>query len=122
MAQVLTNIGRGLISKRIKGLGTEPNNIGWGTGAGTAAVADTALFVEASEARVAGTSSTLQTTVADDTYRVVGTLTAAAAKTITEVGMFDAATAGNMLMHANFPGVALNANESIQFTIDVQQL
>ncbi len=46
MATVVTNAGRDIVTNRIKGLGTEPLNIGWGTGAGTAAVADTTLFTE----------------------------------------------------------------------------
>jgi hypothetical protein len=46
MATVVTNAGRDIVTNRIKGLGTEPLNIGWGTAAGTAAVGDTTLFTE----------------------------------------------------------------------------
>lgn len=120
MATVLTNAGRALITGRIKGSGAEPVYVAWGTGAGTAAVADTTLFTESSESRVAGVSSQTTTGVTNDTYQVVGTLTAAAGKTITNAGLFDAATSGNCFVKGDFTGIALNTGESIQFTIGVQ--
>lgn len=57
MANVVTNAGKAIVTNRIKGSGTEPLHVAWGTGAGTAAATDTTLFTEASEARVAGTST-----------------------------------------------------------------
>jgi len=42
----VTNAGLDIITNKLKAAGTEPLNIGWGTGAGTAAVADTTLFAE----------------------------------------------------------------------------
>lgn len=100
MATVVTAKGREVIVGRMQG-GTptqaEPLNIGWGTGgvAGgpfTAAVTDVAPFSEASESRVAGTSSTVTTTTTNDTYQVVGTITAAGSMTIAEVFLSDSAT------------------------------
>lgn len=121
MATIFANAGKAIVTNRLKGQGTEPNYIGWGTGAGTSAVTDTALFTEASESRVAGTSSQQTTTVTNDTYQVVGTMTVAGAgKTITNVGLFDAATNGNLLMKSDFTGIALNVGESIQFTQKLQ--
>lgn len=114
---VLTNAGKAIITNRLKGGGTEPKFIAWGTGAGTAAAADTTLFTEASEARVSGTSTQETTTTTSDTYQVTGTLTVAGApKTITNVGLFDAATGGNLLMKSSFTGLALEVGESVQFT------
>lgn len=121
MATVLTNAGRDIVTNRIKGAGTEPNYLHWGTGAGTAAVGDTSLFTAASEARTLGTSSRVTTSVANDTYRVVGTLTCAGAgKTITNAGTFDAVSAGNICIKGDHTGVVLNVGESIQYTIDLQ--
>ena len=77
---------------------------------------DTTLFTEASEARVAGSSSQVTTTVTNDTYQVVGTITADGGKTITNFGLFDASSSGNMLVKSDFTGVALLIGESIQFT------
>lgn len=116
-ASVYTNAGKAITTNRVKGSGTEPNYIAWGTGAGTAAAADTTLFTEASEARVAGTSSQVTTTVTNDTYQVTGTMTVSGSgKTITNAGLFDASTSGNMLVKGDFTGIALNVGESIAFT------
>jgi hypothetical protein len=120
MATLLVNAGKAIVTDRLKGTGTEPVHIGWGTGAGTTAAADTTLFTEAAEARVSGTSSRTTTTSTNDTYQVVGTLTAAAPKTITNAGLLDASTLGNLFVKGDFTGIALNTGESIQFTIGVQ--
>lgn len=119
-ATVFTNAGKAIVTNRIIGSGTQPNYVAWGTGAGTAAVGDTTLFTEAPEARVAGTSSRVTTTVTNDTYQVVGTMTASAARTITNAGLFDAATGGSLLMKGDFTGVALASGDSIQFTMKLQ--
>jgi hypothetical protein len=95
MATVFSYGGKAITTNRLKAGGTEPLNAGWGTGTGTSAATDTALFSPASEARVAGTS-TQQTTAANvpnDTYQVVATITAAGSRAITEFGLFDTATA-----------------------------
>lgn len=120
MATVVTNAGKAIITNRIKGSGTEPNYIAWGTGAGTAAATDTTLFTESSESRVAGTSTQQTTTTTNDTYQVVGTMTATGSRTITNAGLFDASTSGNLFMKGDFTGVALNTNDSIAFTMKVQ--
>jgi hypothetical protein len=120
MATVLTNAGKAITTNRIIGAGTEPTFVAWGTGAGTAAVADTTLFTEASESRVSGTSSRVTTSVTNDTYQVVGTLTANAGKTITNAGNFDASSGGNLYVKGDFTGIALNTGDAIQFTIKCQ--
>lgn len=120
MATVLTNSGRAQIVNRIMGTGTVFKWVHWGTGAGTAAVADTTLFTPASEARAVGAESQVTTTVTNDTYRVIGTLTADAGKTITNAGTFDALTSGNLITKGDFTGLALNLNDSIEFTVDLK--
>lgn len=116
-ANVFTNAGKAIVTNRIIGSGTEPNHIAWGTGAGTAAATDTTLFTEASEARVAGTSSRVTTTVTNDTYQVVGTMTVSGSgKTITNAGLLDASSSGNLFVKGDFTGIALNVGESIAFT------
>lgn len=117
MAQVLTNGGEQWMCDRCSGVSAlDGHFIGWGTGAGVAAKADTILFTEASEARAVGVVST-QGAGAAAKYQVQGTLTANAGKTITNVGSFDAAAAGNLIVHADFSGIVLNLNDQIQFTI-----
>ena len=117
MATVTTNAGKTIKMNRIRAIGTEPVFIGWGTGAGTAAIADTTLFTEASEARVTGTSSVITTTTTNDTYQLIGTLTVAGAgKTITNAGNLDASTGGGLHIHGDFTGLVLNIGDSIKFT------
>ena len=122
MATVYVQMGEEVVVDLIDGtsathLDATNGKIGWGTGTGTAAKADTALFTEASEARVAATIS--QPTA--DKNQWVGTLTADAAKTITNAGLFDAATAGNLVIHGDFTGVALAAGDKVEFTISLEQ-
>ena len=120
-ATLLVNAGKAITTNRIKGAGTEPVFVAWGTGAGTAAATDTTLFTEASEARTSGTSTQQTTSVTNDTYQVIGTITCAGAgKTITNAGLFDASTLGNLFVKGDFAGIALNIGDSIQFTIKVQ--
>lgn len=115
---VVTDIGMGIVTNRIKGAGTEPNNIGWGTGATAAAVGNTALETARAEARTVGTSTREQTNVANDTYQVVGTITASGSSAaITEVGLFDASTAGNLFLRGTFSAINVSVGDSIEFTI-----
>lgn len=125
MATVFTNIGKQWVADKMRdngsGAGIVASNgaqdfIAWGTGAGTAAVADTTLFTEASEARVQGTMSTVTTDTTSDTYQVVATITATGTKTITNAGVFDASTVGDMLMKGDFSGIPVVSGDSIEFT------
>jgi len=107
------------------GAGTKQQYWGWGTGAGTAAVADTTLFTEDSAgspayARIAGTITKQTITVTGDTYQVVSTITSNGTKTITNGGIFDALTAGVLSIKGDFSGIPLLLNDSIQFTGKLQ--
>lgn len=123
MATVFTHAGKAIVTNRLKGSGTEPLYIGWGTGAGTAATSDTSLFTEDTTggyARATGTSSRVTVSQTNDAYQVVGTLTAGAALTITNAGTFDASTSGNCCVKGDFTGIALASGDSIQFTVKLQ--
>jgi stage V sporulation protein SpoVS len=120
-ATVVTAAGRAITTSRLAGSGTVPQYVAWGTGAGTAAVADTGLFTEASEARVAGSLTQQTTSTTNDTFQVVGTMiVAGSGKTITNAGLFDASSGGNLFLKGDFTGVVLNVGESIQFSFRVQ--
>ena len=119
MATLLVNTGKAVVTNRIIGSGTQPNYVAWGTGAGTTAATDTTLFSETGS-RVAGTSSQQTTSTTDDTYQVVGTLTAGSSLTITNAGLFDASSSGNLFVKGDFTGVALTSGDSIQFTFKTQ--
>jgi len=113
-----TKAGLAITTNRIKGSGTEPKYIGWGTGTTGATINDTGLETPAAESRAEGTSSIVTTDNTNDTYRVVGVLTCVgSAKTITEVALFDALTAGNCFARVTFTGISLEVDESISFTI-----
>lgn len=122
-ATVLTSLGRAVTTNRLKGAGTEPLFVGVGVGATgaarTAVVGDTALS-SAVESRVSGTSTQQTTSTTNDTYQVVGTVTATSARAVDEAGLFDASTSGNMYLSATFPVVNLSTGDSIQATLKVQ--
>lgn len=118
----LTNVGAGIQAKRMVGATptqTEPKYIAMGVGATgaahTAAVGDIALQSEV-ETRTTGTTSTTTTTVTNDTYQCVGTVAATSPRNVDEAGLFDASSAGNMMISATFPVQALLTGDSIQFT------
>ena len=122
MATIYTQAGEEKIVDLIDGvsavhLDATNAKIGWGTGAGTHAKASTTLFTEASEARVAATV----TQPVADKNQWVATLTADAGKTITNAGLFDAATAGNLVVAGDFTGIALATGDKIEFTISLEQ-
>lgn len=123
MATFVVNNGVGIITNRVKGAGTEPVNVGWGTGAGTTAKTDTSLFTEAlvslsagTTDHTAGTSTQQTTTVTNDTYQVVATRTATGAGTVTNAGLWDAASGGTLFLKGDFTGIGLASGDSIQFT------
>jgi len=119
MATLLVTTGKAIVTNRIGGGGTTPQYVAWGTGAGTTAAGDTTLFTETGT-RTSGTTSQQTTSTTNDTYQVVGTMTAGSSLTITNAGVFDASTSGNLFVKGDFTGLALNTGDSIQFTFKVQ--
>lgn len=123
MATVVVNGGLPNIVDRMLGAGVEPKYIGWGSGAGTAAVANTTLFTALPEARVSGTSSKVTGPVpnnANDTWQVQGTLISAAGATVTNVALFNDPSAGTMFAKGDHASTVLGAGEGIQYTFQVQ--
>jgi len=121
VATIFTNAGKAYVAAKLDGTNTNPPHfIGWGIGAGTAAAADTTLFTEAAEARTVGTKSRVTTTVANDTFQAVGTITSLSGQTITNAGVLDATTTGNLVIHADHTGLPLLANDSIQYTFQLK--
>lgn len=127
MPALMVAKGREIAANRIKGTGTEPTYLHWGEDDGTIlplADDNTALGDPRSEDRVGGMSSIVTTYTDNDTYRVVGTLTAASAAAIKEAGLFDGAGSGtpptgaNLFIRGTFAVINLEEDDSIQFTID----
>lgn len=123
-ATVLTNAGVAIITNRMIQAGTAPKDVGWGTGTAAAAVTDTALGTEAapttSGGRTVGTESRVTVTNTNDAYQTVGTVTAGGGLAITEAGLFDAVSAGNMLIRSVFTAVAVVSGDSIAFTFQLK--
>ena len=120
LATVFTAAGLAIVTNRIIQAGTAPKNIGWGTGTNAAAVGDTTLQTEAAPTtgggRTVGTESRVTVTDTNDTYQVTGTVTAGSSLAITESGLFDAVTAGNLLIRSVFAAVNVVSADSIAFT------
>lgn len=118
MATVFTDVGENKVADIFDGSTTAPSGgywIGWGTSTQAGAKGDTALVAEGSEARVQATMSQPSANV----NRAVATLTAASSCVIGEAGLFSSSSAGTCIIRGEFNGVALNANDAIQFTIDL---
>lgn len=106
---------------------TEPKWIQWGTGTSTALVSDTGLQSTATttEARTVGTIAAVAGAQGNSKVQVTGTVTAAGARTIAEVALFDALgsgsppTGGNCWFHASHGSTVLASGESIAYTCTV---
>lgn len=124
LAVVFTNAGAAIVTNRIIQAGTAPKNIGWGIGTTAAAVTDTALVTESapttSGGRTVGTESRTTVTNTNDNYQVTGTVTAAGTLAITEAGLFDAVSAGNLLTRGVFTAVNVVNLDSIAFTFGLK--
>lgn len=124
LAVAYTNAGLAITTNRFTQAGTAPKNIGWGIGTTAAAVTDTALVTESapttSGGRTVGTESRVTITVTNDTYQVVGLVTAGGALAITEAGLFDAVSAGNMLIRGVFSAYNVVSGDTITFTFQLK--
>lgn len=131
MATLVVNGGKDIITNRIKGSGTEPLNIGWGTGTQTTALAtDTTLgpttveklvdlSTSAGTDHTVGTSTRVTTTTTNDSYQVTGTRTATGTGAVTVSGLFDAASGGNLFVKGDFAAINLVSGDSIAYTFKV---
>ena len=120
MATLLVNTGKAIVTNYLAGgAATQPKYVAWGTGAGTTAATDTTLFTETGT-RTAGTTTQQTTSTTNDTYQVVGTLTAGGTLAITNAGIFDASTSGNLFVKGDFSTINLTTGDSIQFTVKTQ--
>ena len=90
-----------------------------GTSSTAVAINQTALVAEIVDSgleRAAGTVSRITTTGTNDTYRITYTWTASGSKTIEEVGVFNANSAGTMLSRALTTSKAVVAGETLTGT------
>lgn len=119
-AIIIPDTGMAIVTDFLSASGaTVPKWIDWGTGTTAPVAGNTALeTVKSDEARTVGTGSQATTNTTNDTYQVVGTITCASSgAAITEVGLFDALTSGNLFLRGTFSAINLNVADSIEFTI-----
>ncbi len=118
LAVVFTNAGASIIVNRVLQTGTAGKWLSWGTGTTAAAVTDTALQTEAAPTtaggRTSGAESGTTVTNTNDNYQITGTITAVSTLAITEFGCHDAASAGNLLMHAVAAATNVVSGDKIQ--------
>ncbi len=94
-----------------------------GTSTTAVAVTDTTLTAEIVDTglqRVAGTVTRITTSVTNDTYKVSTTFTATGTKTVEEVGVFNASSAGTMLSHALTGSKALASTDNLAVNYTLQ--
>lgn len=117
MAPLLVNAGRATITGLLAA--SSSKFVGIGTSNTAEAASQTALGTEV-ESRATGTQSQQTTSVTNDTYRCVGTVTASTTRAVVESGVFDASTVGNMLVRGVFSVINLANGDSIQVTWNLQ--
>jgi hypothetical protein len=96
---LLTAVGRTLVAGRLVGLGSPPSYINWGSSSTPPAVSQTALGAEIG-GRVAVTTAALAgpiSGIALGAVQYTATLTAGGSANIWEIGLFDAASGGNLI-------------------------
>jgi hypothetical protein len=110
---LITTVGRNQIVEQLvasPAAATKPTHMGVGTGAVAPTVGDTTMT---SEVRVALTSKTRATNV----LTMVGDWAAGSAtQANTEAGIWDAASAGNLLSRATFSAIAKGASDTLKTT------
>ena len=92
-------------------------------GTGTTAVAYTDEVLEYETHREAGTGTRVTTTITDDTAQLIVTFSGySGTEAVTEIGMFNAATAGNMLMRQTHAALNINwdLGDSYEATVKIQ--
>lgn len=125
MATIFTDVGKNWVADKMReagiaAAGVLPNRIAWGTGATVPTQSSTTVSTETTPARATATLTGVTTVTTGDTFQAVGTLTADAGKTITNAGLFDAATTGDLIIAGDHAGVPLLLNDSIEYTFKLQ--
>ena len=114
---LIVNGGLAMLASRLKDASaTVPSHMAVGTGTAAAAGSQTALVAESS--RVAFSNVNLVTTnVTGDSLQYVATFGAGVATgTLTEAGLFNAATSGTMFSRTVFAAINKTASDSVTIT------
>ena len=122
MAATVTNAGLAAIAALLSAF----DYIAVGTGTTAAGVTDTTLETEITDsglARAQDASPTRETTtIANDTAVADVTFTVTGTKAVTEVGLFDAGAAGNMLCREVISAINVVSGYTLIMTVKVQSV
>jgi hypothetical protein len=122
LADIVTNVGKaqiaGYTSNTVTQITTYHGNVG--TGAGTAAAADTTLFSETGTTRLSITPTRTTRVFTNDTAQYVFTYTATTNISVTNAGYFTASTGGVLMQKSDFATIPLQNTDSIEFTFQNQ--
>lgn len=124
MATVVTHAGEEWVVDKInEAVQTEPEYVGWGEGAGTAAKTDTDLFTPANTnpgnvLRLQGTSSK---TGSGSTakYQVVATLESLDTDNKTNAGLWTASTGGTLVVKGDHTSTPMAIGDKIEYTFTI---
>ena len=121
---LITTVGLAWLAGALSGDTASPNTMKY-IAIGTdndpvPATGQTALNAEV-ETRATGTISRVTTTLANDTFRAVGTITMGSSRTLIEAGLFDqAALGGNMGSRSIFSAETVGSGNDLQITYEWQ--
>ena len=120
----IVSAGKAGLASRIIGAGAAAfAYIAVGTGASAVTAGDTALGAEtvgSGLSRVLATLSLVTTPVTNDTARLATTFTVTGTVAITEIGVFNASSAGTMLCRTVFGALTVQNGDSLTVNYDVQ--
>lgn len=125
VSNLVTNAGKALVAGLMTGDVTNFfDYIEVGIGTTAAAVTDTALesaIVDSGLARAASTNSRVTTDVTNDTAQFLKAFSVTGTKAVTESGVFDASSTGNMLARQVFSAINVVSGDTLTITwkIDV---
>jgi hypothetical protein len=122
---LITNVGFAQTAKLLTGNGSPSvmQYIAVGTNSTAAAVTDTALGTESSTSglsRAAGSLSNVTTSVTNDTAQIAHTFSVTGTVAVTESGVLDAASTGNLLCHQVFSAINVVNGDSLAVTWKIQ--
>lgn len=116
---LITSTGKAGAASRINGAGAEPafTYLAVGIGTNPAAAGDTTLQSEITDSgleRAAATCTRVTTTVTNDTAQLDKTWSVSGTKSVTECGIFNAASVGVLLGRQVFAAVNVVSGDSLQ--------
>ncbi len=120
---LVTTIGKAQIAGLVNGVVTTPfTYVAVGTGAGAPAAGDTTLteITDSGLARATATCTRVTTSTANDTAQLTKTWNVTGTKAITEAGVFDNSTGGNLLARQTFSVVNVNSGDTFSITWKIQ--